>query len=338
MRRLGAEALADLLRVAPMSIADLLDEWFESDALKAVLACGGVLHLAQGVRSGGTAFNFLHHHVGASEGVFRPPRTNAARVLRALAYVEAKAGKVAKIVVRQERAAGVVLASGEEIAAQIVVSAAGPRQTLLEWSDPARLDPELVRAVRNVRSRGVASQVTLTLDRDPGFTTLTIAPSLDYLERAYDDVKYGRMSAEPWLEARYSKEERRHRVDVHVQYTPHALRHGEWNDQRRDALARAVVERLSRHMSVQGAVAEVAVGSPLDLERARGAPEGQVYHAELALDQLLWMRPVPDLARYRTPIRGLYLCGPAMHPGAGIAGASGMHAARAILRDIGKSA
>jgi phytoene dehydrogenase-like protein len=181
--------------------------------------------------------------------------------------------------------------------------------------------------------------VTLTLDRDPGFTTLTIAPSLDYLERAYDDVKYGRMSAEPWLEARYSNEERRHRVDVHVQYTPYALRPGVWDDQRREALARAVVERLSRHVvAIEGAVTEAAVRSPLDLERARGVPQGQLYHAELALDQLLWMRPVPDLARYRTPIRGLYLCGPAMHPGAGIAGASGRHAARASLRDIGKSA
>jgi phytoene dehydrogenase-like protein len=260
--------------------------------------------------------------------VFRPPRTNVARVLAGLPGVERRDAKVVRISVRDGRVAGVVLAGGEEIAASLVVSGADPRRTLLELVDPAWLDPELARSVRNIRSRGVVARVVLTLERTPEFATLALAPSLDDLERAYDDAKHGRVSARPYLEARRAEPlaDGRHRVHVHVQYAPYRLADGKWDDARRAKLGDAVVEMLAPHLP---AVVERTVLSPRDLEEAHGWPQGQAHHAELALDQLLWMRPIPALARYATPITGLYLCGPAMHPG--VAGAAGANAARVVL-------
>jgi len=333
-QRLGRQGIDDLLRLLPMSVADLLDDWFESDALKAILGAAGVMHLHQGPRSGGTAFVLLHHHVGSPPGVFRPPASNIGHVLRELPGIEIRRGaEVAQITVRQGRVVGVALANGEEIAASLVVSGADPKRTLLRLVDPGWLDPALVRAVRNIRSRGAVAQVTLTLDRAPGFTTLVIAPSLESLERAYDDAKYGHVSREPYLEARSADPgaDGRHRVEIRVQYAPYALADGEWDDARRASLGDRVVETMLEHLPGRGAeIVERSVLTPSDCEAREGFPEGQAYHAELALDQVLWMRPVPALARYRTPIEGLYLCGRAMHPGGGIAGAAGANATSAI--------
>lgn len=338
VRRLGRQGVEDLLRLLPMSVGDLLDDWFDSDALKGILGAAGVMHLHQGPRSGGTAFVLLHHHVGSPAGVFRPPLSNVARVLAERPGVEIRRGaEVARITVREDRIAGVVLASGEDISASAVVSGADPRHTLLDLVDPGWLDPEFARAVHGIRRRGVVARVALALDHLPGFSTLAVAPSLDYLERAYDDAKYGRVSRAPYLEARADEQTAGglHRVEVHVQYAPHALAEGEWNGTRRAALGDLVVKVLAQHAPDLGAaVVERNVLSPRDLEDAYGFPEGQEYHAELALDQAFWMRPVPALARYRAPINGLYLCGPGTHPGGGIAGAAGANAAREVLRDF----
>jgi phytoene dehydrogenase-like protein len=302
-RRLGRQGLTDLLRFLPMPVAELLDDWFESDALKGVLGAAGMAHLQQGPRSGGTAFGLLHHHVGSPLGVFRPPRSNIQEVLVKLPGIEIRFdAEVARIAVHEARVTGVVLANGEEIAASLVVSGASPRRTLLELVDPGWLDPELARAVRHIRCCSAVAWVTLQLDRTPGFSTLVIAPSLDYLERAYDDAKYGQVSREPWLEASCDE---RHRLDVRIRYAPSKLEDGD-----------LVVKMLSRHL--RGATV---------IERVARPPED---HAELSLDQALWMRPLPELARYRTPIDGLWLCGPAMHPGGGVAGAAGYNCAREI--------
>jgi len=328
-RRLGRQGMTDLFRLLPMSAADFLDDWFESDALKGVLGAGGVMHLHQGPRSGGTAFALLHRHVGSPPGVFRPARSNLVQILRELPGVEIRRGApVERIVVRDGRATGIVLANGEEIATECVVSGADPRRTLLELVEPGWLDPETIRAVRSIRSRGVVAQVTLTLDRAPPPGRLVIAPSLDYLERAYDDAKYRRCSPEPYLEARANGDRR---LGVHVQYAPYSLVDGDWDGARRAAIGQRVIELLSPQLGA--AVVECQVLTPRELEATHGWPEGQADHAELALDQLLWMRPTPALARYRTPVDGLYLCGPALHPGAGVAGAAGAHAARLILRN-----
>jgi phytoene dehydrogenase-like protein len=236
-RLLGKQGLIDLMRLLPMSVAELLDDWFESDALKGVLGAAGVMGLRQGPRSGGTAFVFLHHHVGSPPGVFRPPRTAVSL------SGEMRRSVLQRIDVKEGRVQGITLADGTEIAADLVVSTLHPQRTLLELVDPAWLDPELVRAVRHIRSRA------------PAFTTFVHAPSLDHLERAHDAAKYG-------------------------------------------------------------------------IEGSSLSPQSV---AELALDQVLWMRPVPELAHYRTPVPGLWLCGPSMHPGPGILGASGYNAARAVL-------
>ncbi len=336
IRGLGRQGMEDLLRLAPMPVADFLDEWFESDALKGVLGAAGIMNLCQGPRSGGTALRLLHHHLGNPPGVFRAPASNVRDVLAALPGIEVRSAGAAGITVRDGRVGGVKLADGEELNAALVVSGADPKRTLLELADPAWLDPELVRAVRGIRSRGVAARVTLTLERAPGWSTLAIAPSLDYLERAYDEVKYGNVSREPYLEARSAGAANgASRVEVTLQYAPYAPADGVSDDIARARLGRLTLETLSRHVPDLGAAAVESALSPRDLEARYGYPEGQAEQVEPALDQLLWMRPLPELARYRTPIEGLYLCGAGMHPGGGIPGRRGIQRrARELLRDL----
>jgi len=312
VRGLGREGMVDLMRVLPMPVSELLDDWFECDALKGALGAMGILNIRQGPRSGGTAFRFLHHHVGSPEGVFRPPRTNLSCVLRERPGVSFKPGEIRNVLVKAGRAAGVVLDDGEVIEAPTVISGIDPRRTLLELADPAWLDPELARAIQHVRRRGVAARICF----DTSMKSTVFAPSLDYLERAYDEVKYGRVSERPYLEAHPTAQG----TEVHFQYVPYGAK---------DDLA-ATARRFLPGLEN----AEVAsILGPADLERDEGWPEGQPYHAELALDQALWMRPLPELAQYRTPIQGLWLCGPASHPGGGIAGAAGYNCAQAILRE-----
>ncbi|HTI03855.1 MAG TPA: NAD(P)/FAD-dependent oxidoreductase [Gemmatimonadales bacterium] len=298
VRRRGKQAVIDLARILPMSIAELLDDWFEHAALKGALGALGVWHLKQGPRSGGTAFNFLHHLVGSPSGVFRPARSNITQALSALGggNPEMRRGSRATVLVKNGRATGVVLANGEEIAAPLVVSSAPPRDTLEPIA--IELDPEFARAVRNIKSRAVVARGTLT---GADTANLCVAPSLDYLERAYDDAKYGRDSAAPYVEVQRTNG----RVEVHVQYVTAGG----------DALSRTV----ARLLNIQ----------PSQL-RLQTAP-ASLYHGELTLDQILFMRPVPGWSRYRTPIEGLYLCGSGTHPGGGIPGAAGRNAAREML-------
>ena len=327
VRRLGRQGMIDLLRVLPMAAAELLDDWFENATLKAILGSAGVMHLRQGPRSGGTAFNMLHHHVGSPAGVFRPARSNVREVLEGLEGVEVRRGaQVARIAVKDGRATGVVLASGEELQAQTIVSGADPRATLLGLLDPGWLDPEFALAVKNIKCRGVAARVTLTLERAPDFKTLLVAPSLDYLEHAYDDAKYGRVSANPWLEARADGT----KVDVHVQYVPYV--HGD-DPARAQAVGDVAFDVLTQHAPGLPHVNARHVLTPDGLEQQSGLTEGHLYHGEHTLDQILFMRPVAGWSRYRTPIAGLYLCGAGTHPGGAIAGGAGRNAARAILKE-----
>jgi phytoene dehydrogenase-like protein len=328
VRRLGLQGMEDLMRLLAMPVAELLDEWFESDALKGALGAIGVRQLQQGPRSGGTSFRFLHHHVGSPPGVFLPARSNLGTILARLPGIELRLNtEVARITVDGGRVAAVALSSGEEIQARLVVSGVDPGRTLLAMIDAAWLDPALVQAVRHIRRRGVVARMSATLDRAPGFNTLVIAPSLDYLERAYDDSKYGRVSSRPALEAWCDDT---HRLDIRVQFAPYDLREGEWHAERAAALQKQVIGMLAGQMHGATPI-EQRMQTPRELEQLDGWPEGQADHAELALDQALWMRPIPQLARYRTPVEGLWLCGPAMHPGGIIAGAAGRLCAKLIL-------
>jgi phytoene dehydrogenase-like protein len=332
VRAAGREAVIDLLRTPPMSVGQVLDEWFENAVLKGVLAAAGVQHVSLGPRSGGTAFGFLHHHAGSPPGVFRPPSSNLTSVLAGLPGVDLRRGAdVARVVVREGRATGVVLEGGEEIAAHPIVSSADPRRTLLGMVDAAWLDPEFVRAVRHVKCRGVVARVILSCERDPGFARLAVAPSVDYLERAYDDAKYGRVSSHPYVEA----EARNGTIVAQVQYAPYHLKDEAWTDARRQALGELVRTTLVDHVpELDGSVTVREVLAPPDLERRYGVTEGNLYHGELTLDQILFMRPVPACSRYRTPIPGLYLCGAGTHPGGGIAGGPGWNASHAVLEDL----
>ncbi|HZE61170.1 MAG TPA: NAD(P)/FAD-dependent oxidoreductase [Burkholderiales bacterium] len=313
VRRLGRTGMEDLMRVLAMPAAELLDDWFENDVLKGALGALAVSDLQQGPRSAGTAFRLLHFHAGNSPGVFRAPRSNYAQIARS--GLEIRQGVVQRITVRAGQATGITLDSGEELGATAVMSGADPRRTLVDLTEPGWLDPDLVRALRHIRRRGVAAHIDVELERAPDWKTLTFAPSLDYVERAYDDAKYRRISAQPCLDLAADGT----RVHARFQYAPYGAE-GE--------ISPTIVQQ---HLP---AIKRATVRSTMQLEQAFGWPQGQPHHAELSLDQALWMRPLPELAGYGTPIRGLWLCGPAMHPGAGVAGASGYNCARAMLRTL----
>ena len=307
VRRLGRAAMEEMMRLLPMPAAELLDDWFETDELKGALATFAVRNVHQGPRSAGTAFVLLHHHVGNPSGVFRPPRSDLVAQLGSRSGVALRVGRPARITVRGGRVTGVALQSGEELAANLVLSALSPRRTLADLIEPGTLDPDLVRAARHIRARGVTATVALTLERPAAFSTLTLAPSVDYVERAYDDVKYRRASVQPWIDV-VAKDAS---AEMHCQYLPHGFA----------AKLDPIVQKVAPHLP------------PItnrQLIPHDDCPDGQPLHAELALDQALWMRPLPELSGYRTPVEGLWLGGPAMHPG--IAGLCGYNCARQIMR------
>lgn len=311
VRRLGKQAVIDLARILPMSVAELLDDWFESGVLKGALGALGIWHLKQGPRSGGTAFNFLHHHAGSVPGVFRPTCSNITQVLAAMPGVELRRGNRATVLAKSGRAVGVVLEkTGDTIQAPLVVSSAEPRSTLHPLA--IELDPDFARAVDNIKARGVVARGTLTVDQPPSYSNLCMAPSLDYLERAYDDAKYGRDSTALYVEAQ--RTDGGGRVELHVQYVPYGC----------DGVG------AERRQTLRQKVAHVLGAEASEVELQEPAGE-HLYHGELTLDQILFMRPVPGWSRYRTPIAGLYLCGSGTHPGGGIPGAAGRNAAREIL-------
>jgi phytoene dehydrogenase-like protein len=315
VRRLGRRGMEDLMRVLSMPAAELLDEWFESAALKGALGAFAVRDLRQGPRSAGTAFRLLHLHVGSPRGVFRPATVDVSPLRSGLTVREAQ---VARVAVSGGVVTGVTLANGETLPAPVVVAGAHPARVLGELVEPGWIDPDLLRAARNIRSRGVAARARLVLERAPEWPTLTLAGTADDVERAYDAVKYGRISERPVLDAVADGAA----LDVHLQFVPHTAA------DTADVQAR-VAKQLQPHVPP---IRNISVRTPVDLERIYGWPQGQPHHAELSLDQALWMRPLPELSAYRTPVSGLWLCGPGMHPGAGVIGAAGHNCARAILR------
>lgn len=361
LRGLGRREMFEFLRVAPMPVAEWLDEWFATDALKGAVGAGGISRLLQGPRAAGTAFVLLHHHVGRPTGAVRAAQLvkgglgNLSRALVAAAGgfgAEIRtSAPVREIVVRGGRVIGVALETGEHLAARWVVSSADPRRTLHGLVDPGHLDPEFLRAVGNIKFRGAVATVHLALGELPRFTAraedgalhgaICIAPSLDYLERAYDDAKYGAVSREPYIEARLPTlhdpslaPPGRHILSAHVQYAPYHLATGVWDDVARERLGDLVIDTLAAYApGLKDSVLQRIVVTPRDLEERFGLTEGDPYHGALTLDQILFMRPVAGWARYRTPINGLYLCGAGTHPGGGLAGAAGRNAAREVLKE-----
>ncbi len=361
LRRLGARDLREAMRFLPMPIADVLDERLEDDALKAAIAAGGLTGSWLGPRSPGSAFNLLLHRLGGCRGALGHPRfaaggtgalTEALRRSAESAGATVRTGaEVARVRMRKGAATGVTLASGEEIAAARVVSNADPKTTLLELVGPAHLDPSFLLAVRGVRCRGTVAVVRFALDRLPRFAgapdeparlagRIQIGADLDELERAFDDAKYGRLPERPYLELTIPSiadpslaPEGQHVLSAWVQYPPYHLRDRSWPDAK-DDLAAVVERRIGEHApGFADSVLARVVSTPLDLEERFGVREGCLYHAEPALDQCLYLRPVPRWARYRMPIENLYLCGSGTHGGGGLTGLAGRNAARAVLSD-----
>jgi phytoene dehydrogenase-like protein len=359
--RLGEKEMYEFLRILPMSSADWLNEWFESDFLKAALAASGMLGSFVGPRQQGTAFNLLHHQLGESSGALRTAgllRGGIGRLTESLANAARRFGaeirtnsEVLKIITRSGAATGVALANSEEITAPRIVSSADVKSTFLNLVEPTYLDPHFLLQVRNIRARGTVAKINLALDRLPKFRNsddataalggiIHIGPTIDYLERAADDAKYGRFSRRPFLEITIPSiadpslaPADKHVMSVWMQSAPYHLRDSDWQQQC-DALADTVIETIEEYApGFKASILHRQILTPLDLETEYGLGEGHFYHAEMALDQIFFMRPVPGWARYRTPIANLFLCGSGTPPGGGITGLPGYYAAKEILRD-----
>lgn len=364
IRGLGRHDMIEFLRVLPMSVSELLDDWFETDVLKGVLGAGGITGIAQGPRSAGTAFVMLHHLVGSPAGVLRGSalhRGGVGTLTAGLTEAAARFGveirtdaEVASVVTRDGGVAGVTLQGREEIPAAQVLSTLDPRRTMLGLVDPTQLSPEYARAVQNIRFRGVSAKVNLALGEAPHFPAagsdasalkglISISPTLDYLERAYDDVKHGGVSSAPFLEAVIPSlsdpslaPAGKHVMSVWMQYAPYRPRVGDWDAASRESLGDRVVDCLAEYSpNLKSAIIHRQVLTPRDLGDAYGATEGNLYHGEMGLDQILFMRPVPGWGHHGTPIHGLFLGGSGTHPGGGVVGGAGRLAARELLKAKG---
>jgi phytoene dehydrogenase-like protein len=364
IRSLGKHGIFDLMRWGPMAAADFVAEFFETELIRAVIAARGIFGTAFGPWSAGsTAVLLLRaaadpHPVGSAAF----PRGGLGAFTHALAESAKQAGaeirvnaEVQHIHIKDNAVAGIVLAGGEEIAIDAVVSGVDPKRTFFKLLDPTLLDPTFAMRIRNVRASGNVAKVNIALGGLPAFSALAdseiylkalcgrihIGPEIDYLERAFDASKYGEFSAAPYLDVTIPTlldpslaPEGKHVLSAHVQFAPYKLKNGAW-DARRHELGDTVVKTLTDYApNLPGLIEAIQVITPQDLETIYGFSGGHIFHAELALDQLFTMRPVLDWARYKTPIRGLYLCGSGTHPGNGLTGASGANAAREIIHAL----
>ena len=361
LRSLGATQFHALAKLLTMSAADYLDEWFETEALKATKSASGIIGTLLGPRSPGTAYVLLHHYMGEIDGVFRAwgfAKGGNGSVSDAIAGAARAAGAeirtgapVARVLVGNGRATGVVLESGEEVNARLVVSNADPRRTFLGLVGEQHLPGDLVEEIRRFKFRGASAKVNLALGELPDFTcrpgrgphlrgAISISPSVDYLERACDEAKYGEFSRRPYMDIIIPSmidpamaPPGKHVLSIFAQYAPYHL-NGGWTDARREAFGDAVVDTLAEYApNLKSAILHRQVVTPADIEKTIGLSEGNIFQGELTLQQMFFLRPAPAWAQYRTPIHALYQCGAGTHPGGGVMGAPGRNAALAILRD-----
>jgi phytoene dehydrogenase-like protein len=360
-RRLGADG-PRAVEILTAPARTILDRWFESDQLKATLATDAIIGAFASPSTPGTAYVLFHHVMGecnGARGVWGYVKGGMGSLPGALASAarahgaEIRTGaRVARIEVRDGRACGVVLADGTELAARRVASCADATVTLLGLVGASQLPEEVVEAVRAIDYSSASLKINLALSRLPDFTarpgaagpqhrgTIHVCPSLEYMERAFDDARAGRPSREPILEATIPSvvdptvaPPGQHLMSIFVQYAPYRLAEGHWDDVK-EPFADRCLELLERHApGFRASVLHREVLSPLDLERRFGLTGGNIFQGAMGLSQLFSMRPFPGAADYRTPLPGLYLCGAATHPGGGVMGACGYNAAREILRD-----
>ncbi len=362
---LGEARMYDTLRFWTMSCADFLDEYFESDLVKAHLAGSSIIGTALGPRSPGSAYVLLHHYMGGIDGTVGAwgfARGGMGAVSRSLAdSLRASGGQirtdapVERILVRQGRATGVVLNGGEELQAKLVISNMDVKRTFLESMDARDLPDDFVQQVRRFKIRGSSGKLNIALDGLPSFPALPagspslrgdlhVTDSIEMMERAYDDWKEGRWSRAPYIDMLIPSQidptmapDGKHYMSVFVQYCPYRLAEGDWTAERREAFGRTVIDTIAAQSpDFKSLILHAEVRTPWDIEREVGLTEGNIFQGELTFDQLLFNRPVPGYAQYRAPVRGMYLCGSSTHPGGGVMGAPGANAARTILQDLGR--
>src|SRR5881394_2549097 len=365
-QKLSSDDKYNQVQLMTMSAVDFLDQWFETDVLKATMSASGIIGTFLGVRSPGTAYVLLHHYMGEIDGAFRSwgfARGGTGAISNAIASAARAAGveirtraPVAQITVNGGQARGVVVAGGEELRADLVLSSVDPNLTFLKLIDVRELPGDFVAEVRRYKFRGSSGKVNLALDALPDFTclpgagphlrgALSISPSIEYMERAYDEAKYGAFSRRPYIDCVIPSltdpsvaPPGKHVMSCFVQYAPYKLKEGpeDWDNQR-EAFGDTVIDTLSEYMpNLKSRILHRQVMTPLDIERVTGLSEGNIFQGELSLEQLFFLRPVAGWARFRTPVRNLYMCGSATHPGGGIMGAPGRLSAQQILKDWGR--
>jgi phytoene dehydrogenase-like protein len=363
LRKLGKKDMYRLLRWGPMAVADLVGEYFETELLRATIAARGIFGTFLGPWSAGSSLVLLIRAAGDAHasGLASFAQGGAGAITQAMAAAATEAGaeirsnaEVIEVTVGNGVASGVVLSSGEEINARAIVSNADPKRTLLKLVDPMHLTPDFVMKLQHYRMPGTVAKVNLALSGLPKFTALNgnqdalggrilIAPEIDYLERAFDESKYGEFSKQPYLEVAIPTvgdpslaPAGKHVMSIYMQYAPFKLKNSDWEKQR-VALGDTVVKTLTRYApNLPELILTHQIITPQDLEDLYGLTSGHIFHGELALDQFFTMRPLLDWAKYNTPIKNLYLCGSGTHPGAGLTGGSGANAAREILKTLKK--
>ena len=348
------------LQLLTMSAVDFLDQWFETDVLKATMSASGIIGTFLGVRSPGTAYVLLHHYMGDIDGAFRSwglAKGGTGQVSESIAAAARAAGAeirtssaVRHILVTGGEARGVVLENGDYHMASAVFSSVDPRLTFLKMVGTEHLPAEFVDDIKRYKFRGSSGKVNLALDGLPNFTALpgpgpqlrgaiSISPSVDYMERAYDDAKYGRYSRRPYIDIVIPSltdpsvaPPGKHVMSCFVQYAPYDLKDASWDDER-EKFGDTVIDTISEHApNLKDRILHRQVLTPLDIEREFGLSEGNIFQGELTLEQLFFLRPAPGWADYRTPVRRLYMCGSATHPGGGIMAAPGRNAALRAMR------
>ncbi len=366
LRKLGKRDMYRVLRWGPMAVADLVAEYFETELLRAVIAARGIFGTFLGPWSAGSALQLLIRAAGdshpsgsaffAAGGMGALTQAMASAAQAAGAEIRTSA-EVIEIRVKDGAATGVLLGTGEEIHASAVISNADPKRTLLKLTDPVHLSPDFVQKLQHYRGNGTVAKVNLALSGLPTFNALKngeaaalkgrihIGHEIDYLERAFDESKYGNFSRQPYLEVAIPSltdptlaPDGKHVMSIYMQYAPYKLKgdgpSGNWDDQRK-ALGQTVVQTLAQYApDLPEKILTHQIITPLDLEETYGMTGGQIFHGDLALDQFFTMRPLLDWARYKTPIENLYLCGSGTHPGAGLTGGSGTNAAREIIKAL----
>ncbi len=358
---LGPDLMHLHMQLLTMSAVDFLDLWFESGVLKAPMSVSGIIGTFLGVRSPGTAYVLLHHYMGEIDGAFRSwgfSKGGTGQISLACASAAKSFGAeirtespVEKILIEREKAVGVVLDDGTEIRSKTVVSGLDPHRTFLRLVGEENLESTFLSQIKRYKLRGSSGKVNLAVDRLPVFSCrngdsrhlrgdIAIAPSIDYLEKAYDQAKYGDFSERPYLNVVIPSlvdpsvaPPGKHIVSCFVQYAPYKIKEGpEHWPQRRDAFGDAVVDTLAEYCpGLKESILFRQVLTPWDLEQVFGLTEGNIFHGELSPEQLLFQRPTAGWARYRTPISNLWMCASGTHPGGGIMGAPGELSAKCML-------